>query len=366
MSRSKVCIIAEAGVNHNGSVDTAVELIDVAKSVGADVVKFQTFVTSEIVRTDAGKAAYQRSTTDPDEPQSEMLSRLELSEDAHRALRLHADSCGIEFLSTPFDRPSLRFLVSDLGLGRVKISSTDLTNAPLLLDAAVSGVSVILSTGMANLDEIKQALKFLAFGYLRGHHPNSHSDLDEMSSSEDVGDALRSKVTILHCTTAYPTRREEANLLAIPALAETFKIPVGFSDHTLGVSAATAAVALGAVVIEKHLTLDRTLVGPDHAASSDPAEFADLVTSIREMEAMLGSGIKVPSPTELDNLTYMRKGLYAARDLEVGEMLGEGDIKVLRPNTSIGPERIYELIGRPCPRAMLEGEPFQLNMWLNQ
>ena len=355
-----VTVIAEAGVNHNGNVSLARDLIDAAAASGADIVKFQTFTAGNLVLPSAPKAAYQRRTTAASQSQHEMLRQLELSHDAHRMLKDHAELRGIEFLSTPFDRPSLRFLVDDLGLLRIKLPSSDLTNVPLLIDAARSGASIILSTGMATLGEVEHALKALAFGLSRDGNPSSAMSLDDAYADPLGRTLLAESVALLHCTSDYPATPDSANLKAMATLSAAFSLPVGYSDHTQGVTVAIAAVALGATIIEKHLTMDNLMAGPDHSASSEPDEFAALVSGIREVERALGTGVKAPSPAELANRRTMRKGLYAARDVVAGTVLREDDIAVVRPLTPVGPESYFEWLGATTTRDLGAGEPLSL------
>lgn len=354
---SHVTVIAEAGVNHNGDLALALELIDAAASAGADIVKFQTFTAVDIVLPSAPKADYQRRTTPESESQFEMLRQLELSHDAHRMLLSHARESGIGFLSTPFDRPSLRFLVDDLGLDLVKLPSSDLTNTPLLIDAARSGASLILSTGMGTLGEVEHALKALAFGLAREGFPQGTASLDEAFADPASRALLREAVILLHCTSDYPAAVDSVNLRAMGTLASAFSLPVGYSDHTQGTTVSLAAAALGAVLIEKHLTLDNSMPGPDHAASSEPDEFAALVRGIRDVERALGSRAKVPGPAELVNRRAMRKGMYAARDLAAGAVLTDADIAVVRPSTPVGPEAYFDWLGAVAPRALRAGDP---------
>ena len=294
-----VYVIAEAGVNHNGDIAKALALVDVAATAGADAVKFQTFKASSVISVHAEKAAYQKQTTDAAESQVDMVAKLELSHADHAQL---ADRCrerGIAFLSTPFDLDSLEFLVTDMGLTTLKIPSGEITNAPLLLAAARSGRDIILSTGMSTIDEVRDALGVLAFGY--SGDAEAKPDAGAFTRALERADALQGKVTLLHCTTEYPTPYEDVNLRAMDSLREAFGLTVGLSDHTLGIAVAIAAVARGAQVIEKHFTLDRALPGPDHAASLEPDELTAMVAAIRATEAALGDGDKRLMPSESAN-----------------------------------------------------------------
>lgn len=352
-----VTIIAEAGVNHNGDLTRARSLIEAAAEAGADVVKFQTFTADAIALRTAPKANYQLRTVPEGESQHEMLRALEISADDHLILRDHAIECGIDFLSTPFDRPSLTFLTEELGLRRVKISSSDLTNIPLLVDAGRSGASIIVSTGMSTLAEVEMALKAICYGLASDDDPNTTAAFDDVYADSGARQQLAASVVLLHCTSEYPTAPGQVNLRAMGTLWTAFDLPVGYSDHTQGQAVAVAAVARGAVILEKHLTLDRNLPGPDHAASSEPSEFAQLVQSVREVQAALGSQIKAPTPSELPNRAPMRKGMYAARDITAGSIVSADDIRVVRPETPVGPDSYFDWLGSIAPRGISAGEP---------
>ncbi|ANK82354.1 MAG: hypothetical protein TEF_17315 [Rhizobiales bacterium NRL2] len=328
-----VLVIAEAGVNHNGDPELALELVRAAARAGADAVKFQTFDPDALVAADAATAAYQKRATGIDD-QREMLRRLALPAAALAALYDCCGELGIEFLSTPFDAGSAETL-AELGVDRFKIGSGDVTNLPLLRQVAAYGRPVILSTGMADLAEIDEAVAALA--------------------------PVRDRLTILHCVSAYPTPVEQANLRAITTLRERYGGAVGYSDHTLGAAAALAAVALGAVAIEKHLTLDRTMAGPDHAASLEPDDFAAMAAGIREVAQALGSGEKIPQPDELETRAVARRGLKLKRDLPAGHVLTPGDIAVLRPETGLHPRHLDELAGRRLKAAGRAGAPIEWN-----
>ncbi len=354
---AKVSVIAEAGVNHNGDLSRAMELVEVAASAGADFVKFQTFTADALVLPTAPKAAYQGRTTPQGESQYEMLRKLELSPGDQRRLKNHADACGIKFLSTPFDRGSLTFLVEDLGLDLIKLPSSDITNIPLLVEAGRSGASLILSTGMSTLGEVETALKAICFGFSSGANPKSTAALDDIYSDIDARMRLSGSVVLLHCTSEYPAAPSDVNLRAMTTLRKAFAVPVGYSDHTEGITVAVAAAALGAEVVEKHLTLDKQLPGPDHAASSEPDEFSALVHAVRNVEAAFGSPLKLPVTAELANRRTMRKGMYAARDIPLGSPLTEADIAVVRPWTPVGPEKYFDWLGSIALKDFKAGEP---------
>ena len=340
-------LIAEAGVNHNGSLDMAKRLIDAAAAAGADAVKFQTFRAEKLVTRDAPKAAYQKRSTDAAESQFDMIKALELDVAAHEALIVHAKAAGIEFLSTPFDGESLK-LLQILGLKTIKVSSGDLTNAPFLLEIARAAERVILSTGMSTLDEVEAALGVLAFGFTApaGSQPG-RAAFEQAFASETGRGALALRVTVLHCTSEYPAPFDEVNLRAMDTLAEAFALPIGYSDHTTGIHVAIAAVARGATMVEKHFTLDRGLPGPDHKASLEPAELAQMVAAIREVERALGDGIKRPTASELKNREVARKSLVAARALSAGEALA---IACKRPGTGMSPFDYWRMQSRTARR----------------
>jgi N,N'-diacetyllegionaminate synthase len=322
----KVLIIAEAGVNHNGSLETAKQLVDVASEAGADMVKFQTFSANRQVTTSAQKADYQNHTTSASESQHEMLLKLELSRAMHEELITYCKQCGIKFFSTGFDMQSIDMLV-DLGLEQFKIPSGEITNLPYLRHIGKYGKPVILSTGMANLGEIESALDVL-----------------------ETSGTPRSQITILHCNTEYPTPMEDVNLRAMQAIRDAFGVAVGYSDHTLGIEVPLAAVSLGATVIEKHFTLDCTLPGPDHKASLEPYELKAMVRAIRNIEIALGDGIKRPSPSEAKNKPIARKSLVAAVAIQTGECFTETNLTAKRPGTGISPMRWDEIIGSIATR----------------
>jgi N,N'-diacetyllegionaminate synthase len=336
MNQDKVIVIAEAGVNHNGSLETAKQLVDVASEAGADVVKFQTFSADRLVTISANKAEYQNQTTDASESQHSMIQKLELSREMHEDIIAYCKKCKIEFFSTGFDTQSIDMLV-DLGLEKFKIPSGEITNLPYLRHVGKYGKPVILSTGMANMGEIETALDVL-----------------------ETSGTPRNQITVLHCNTEYPTPMEDVNLRAIRAIRDAFGVSVGYSDHTLGIEVPIAAVALGATVIEKHFTLDRTLPGPDHKASLEPNEFKAMVQAIRNIEKALGDGIKRPSPSELKNKPIARKSLVAANAIRAGECFTEVNLAVKRPGTGISPMRWDEILGRTSIRDFEADELIEL------
>ncbi|MCR2062264.1 N-acetylneuraminate synthase [Campylobacter helveticus] len=316
----KVLIIAEAGVNHNGDLNLAKKLIEQAAKADADVVKFQTFKAEDCVSIKAKKAKYQLENTAKDESQLEMIKKLELSREAHFELMKHCKKHNIAFLSTPFDLESVAFLQS-LNLSYVKIPSGEITNLPYLKAVARCKKKVLLSTGMANLAEIEAALEIL-----------------RKNGTRDI--------TLLHCTTEYPAPFEEVNLNAIKTLKEAFKLKVGYSDHTKGIVAALGAVALGAVVIEKHFTLDKTMEGPDHKASLEPSELKELCEGIRTLEKALGNGIKKASKSEAKNIIIARKSLVAKCEIKKGDKFSEQNLTTKRPGSGISAMRYEEYLGK--------------------
>lgn len=352
-------IIAEAGVNHNGSLDMAMRLVDAAADAGADAVKFQTFSTSELVTADAGMANYQKNNTGRDEPQAAMLQRLELSHDDHRALVRRCAELSIEFLSSPFDMGSIEFLCTGLGLKTIKVPSGELTNAPYLHAIARHGANVIMSTGMADMDEIRLSLDVLAHGYVHDNTPDGIHEITGLSETPEAQAVLAEKVMLLHCTTEYPAPPQTINLRALDTLAYAFGLPVGFSDHSEGIAISVAAVARGARVVEKHLTLDQGLEGPDHKASIEPNIFAQMVSDIRDVEAALGSGDKAPFPTETANRAVARKGLVARHELTAGDHIGADDLVARRPERGASPMKYWDLVGTPAPRNFKAGEPYE-------
>ena len=327
--REPCFIIAEAGVNHNGDLNLARRLIDAAVAARADAVKFQTFRAERLATRNAPKAAYQRQATDPRESQFEMLKRLELSESAHQELMAHCQRQGILFLSTPFEEESADFL-ERLGIAAFKIASGELTNWPFLAHVARKDRPVILSTGMATLEEVRGAIEIIR---ANGNPP----------------------LVLLHCVSRYPADASDANLQAMRSMVEAFGVPVGFSDHTLGITVAVAARALGACVIEKHITLDRTLAGPDHQMSLEPEGLRALVKDLRLVEAALGDGRKVPAPGEAAVAAVARKSLVAARRIPSGSPLTRRTIDIKRPGTGLPPSMLSRVVGRRAAKDIPAG-----------
>ena len=327
---NKTLIIAEAGVNHNGNIKLAKQMVDKAVGLGVDIIKFQTFVSKNIAAKSAKKAEYQKKQTDSSESQLEMLSRLELSFENFVELEKYCDKRGIEFLSTAFDLESIDFL-SSLDMKRWKIPSGEITNLPYLMKIAKLNKPIILSTGMSTMKDIKDALTVL--------RDNGAND-----------------ITVLHCTTEYPTPYEDVNLNAMNTIKNEFNVPIGYSDHTKGIEIPIAAVAMGATVIEKHFTLDKNMDGPDHKASLEPDELKAMVSAIRNIEIALGTGEKKPAASEKKNMLVARKSIIAKHNIKKGEVLSEESLTVKRPGNGISPMRWFEVIGKTATKGYEEDE----------
>ena len=330
---SRVFIIAEAGVNHNGSLEIAEQLVDVAAAAGADAIKFQTFKAETLVSKTAQKAEYQKRTTDGQETQFEMIKKLELDVSAHKHLIAYCAEKGIEFFSTPFDNDSID-LLDQLGVRVIKVASGEITNLPYLRKVGCLNKQVILSTGMSSLLDIEMALGVLI----------------------EAG-TVKENVTVLHANTEYPTPMEDVNLRAMKTIADAFNVEVGYSDHTIGIEVDIAAVAMGAAVIEKHFTLDRTMSGPDHRASLEPAELRQMVRAIRNIEKALGSGEKVPSRSETKNIEIVRKSIVASRSILQGEILTEDNLSTKRPGRGLSPMLWDQIIGTTATRSYKVDDP---------
>ena len=334
--RNRCLIIAEAGVNHNGDLALAKQLVEAAAQAGADLVKFQTFTADQLATTHAKMAEYQRVNTGELSSQLEMLRHLELSPADHEKLMAHCDSCGIGFFSSAFDLDGLSYLHS-IGAQRFKVPSGEITNLPYLRHMASFGMPVILSTGMSNMGEIEEAIDAMVSGGLS-----------------------RNLLTVLHCNTEYPTPVHDVNLNAMVSIRQAFGVEVGYSDHTLGTEVPIAAVALGAKVIEKHLTLDRSMLGPDHKASLEPTEFAAMVCSIRNIELAMGNGIKRPSNSEKKNIPIARKSLVAIAPIRAGDSFSDLNIGAKRPGNGLSPMRWDEVVGRIASRDFAVDELIEL------
>lgn len=337
----KTFIIAEAGVNHNGDEGLALRLVDTAAQCGADAVKFQTFSADKLVRPGAEKAEYQKRQTGEGD-QYAMLKALEMSPELHRKLYARCAKLGIEFMSTPFDEDAADFLLQ-LGMKRIKVPSGEITNTLFLEFLAAKGVPLIVSTGMASLQEIEEAVRVIA------------ATRERQGLAGPLGEA----VTILHCTSNYPAAFGDVNLRAMGTIAQATGLPVGYSDHTLGIAVSTAAVALGATVIEKHFTLDRNMPGPDHAASLEPAELAAMIGQIRAVEQALGSAVKQPTASELPVRALVRRSVTAVRAIAEGAVVQPADIALQRPGTGIPPAEARQVPGKRARRAIAAGTTLQ-------
>lgn len=339
---TRTFVVAEAGVNHNGSEELALQLVDAAAHCGADAVKFQTFTADKLVRPGAAKAAYQARTTGADGDQLSMLRQLEMSEALHRRLFARCVERGIEFMSTPFDIEAAQFLVS-LGMRRIKVPSGEITNHTFLRALTALNRPLIMSTGMSTLDEIVEALAVIEAERRRQGQKGPLAD----------------RIAVLHCTSNYPTAAADVHLRAMQTIAAATSLPVGYSDHTLGVAVSTAAVALGASVIEKHFTLDRALPGPDHQASLTVDELASLVQQVRTVEQALGSAEKAPTAGELPVRDLVRRSVTTCRDVLAGAPIVDADLCLLRPGSGIAPKDLAAVVGRVARRALPAGSTVQ-------
>jgi len=357
MISNSTYIIAEVGVNHNGRRDVAFQLVDVAVDAGVDAIKFQTFKPENLVTKEADKANYQKQTTDMNESQFAMLKRLELSYDLHYELVEYCHKNKIEFLSTAFDFESLDFLSNKLKLKKLKIPSGEITNGPLLLAYAKTGCDLILSTGMAVLGEIEEALSVLAFGLIGDNITKpSKAAFQYAYLSAEGQKTLKDKVTVLHCTTEYPAPLKEINLNAMQTVYNAFGLKVGYSDHSEGITVPIAATAIGATLIEKHFTLDKTSVGPDHKASLEPDELEAMVKAIRIVEQSMGNGIKGPMPSEFNNIPIARKSLIVAKDIKQGEIFTEENIVLKRPGNGVSPMEYWNIMGKTAQQDYFRDE----------
>lgn len=356
-------VIAEAGVNHNGALSVAMSLVEAAAHAGADIIKFQTFKSEKLVSQHAPKADYQNRQTNPEESQLAMLKALELPLDAYSKLKGHAQKQGILFLSSPFDQESLHFLTQELDVSTIKLGSGEITNAPLLWAVAQTDKPIILSTGMSRLGEIEMALGVLAYGYQNKKPPRSFQDFMAAYQDEAIWATLREKVTLLHCTTEYPAPFAETNLRAIDTLRLAFGLATGLSDHTPGIAIPLAAVARGAMVIEKHFTLDKKLPGPDHQASLDPDELKKMIEGIRQIEAALGDGCKRPTLSEINNQPIARHSLVASRPIRKGEPFTTENLDSKRPGSGLNPIYYWDLLNRPAMKDYQADEVIHSNVF---
>lgn len=362
----RVTIIAEAGVNHNGELELAKAMVRAAALAGADFVKFQTFKAEESLSAETPKAAYQKLATGEDGSMLDMVKKLELPFDAFRTLAELCRKEGIGFLSTGFDTESIAFL-ADMPVPLFKAPSGELTNARLLLEIATHQKPVLLSTGMATLEEIGLALGVLAHGFL-GRPAEDASEAAFRAAYDDTAGrkALKKNVTILHCTTEYPAPMKDINLRALQTIEDAFGLPIGYSDHSQGIAVPIAAVALGARVIEKHFTLDRAMDGPDHQASLEPGELTDMVAAIRDVEQALGSAEKNPSAAERANAALVRKSVVAQEPISVGEVFTSANISVKRPGTGLSAYHYFDVIGKKADRDYRTDEIIDLSAFAGE
>ena len=352
-----VKVIAEAGVNHNGSLDLALELTEVAAKAGACAVKFQTFKAEQVATKAAEKASYQKQSTGNSGSQLDMLRSLELKKEWHKELSELAVKLGMEFMSTPFDEDSLRFLVDEVGVKTLKIPSGEITNAPLLLEFARSDCELILSTGMSSMAEVEEAVSLLGWAMaFPERQPSSRKEFQEAWRTPEIFDLLKSRLTVLHCTSQYPAPPEFVDLKAMQAMKERLQLPVGYSDHTQGQNIAVAAVATGASVIEKHFTLDCSMDGPDHQASLEPEPLAQMITAVREVDLAMGDGVKAMQACEKDTALVARRSLVARRALKAGDVIGCADLGVMRPGTGINPMNYWDVAGSSVKEDILEND----------
>lgn len=357
--KNAVYVIAEAGVNHNGQYELAFALVDAAAEAGADAVKFQTFDAERLASKNAPKAAYQKQRTDESESQLAMLKKLELPRDWHAGLQRHAGQKGIEFLSTAFDSDSLEFLAG-LGMPVFKVPSGELTNGPLLWQFARTGKPLILSTGMATLSEVEQGLAIVAHALQSAREPADMEEVWQCWSRHESRQRLQGHVTLLHCTSQYPTPAHEVNLCAMDTLTKAFDLAVGYSDHTEGCLIPVAAVARGARVIEKHFTLDRNMPGPDHKASLEPDELKRLVADIRMLQQAFGDGSKVPQESEWDTRKAARQQVVAAQPIVAGNRISRADLTTARSGQGLPSVSLWELVGQIAKKSYQAGENIEL------
>lgn len=351
-----VLVIAEAGVNHNGNADLAVRLVEEAAKAGADIVKFQTGVTEKLISRYAQKADYQKANTGEDESQLEMCKKLEFSWDDHARVIRACKENGIKFLSTPFDVDSLHFLTKECGIDTIKIPSGEITNAPLLFEIGRLHKNIILSTGMSYIGEVENTLAALAYALINDEPPKSFKQCYGAYCSNEGQAALKTYVKLLHCTTEYPAPMNSVNLKCMDTLRTSFSLPVGYSDHTQGITIPIAAVARGAIIIEKHFTLSRDMDGPDHKASIEPNELKEMVKAIRQVESAIGDGIKIPSNNEQKNISVVRKSLVANCAIKAGNAFTTENLTTKRPGGGISSLYYWDYLGREAKNDYCEDE----------
>lgn len=353
---SRTYIIAEAGVNHNGDLDKAFMLVEKAKDIGADAVKFQMFNAENLVTQAAEQADYQKKSAQGYENQYAMLKALELSSDSFKLLADKAKQLSIDFIVTPFCLNSLNVLIDEFETPYIKISSGDITHGPLLLAAAKAGKKIILSTGMSLLTEVEQALKILAFGYCSSESYPTSKELNKVFAQSNTWDVLKKNVTILHCTSEYPAPYEEINLKAMDTLRSAFGLSVGLSDHSPGITVSLAAAAREACMLEKHFTLDKNLPGPDHKASLDVDEFKALVIGVRQIEKALGHDRKIITSSESNNQSLVRRSIVAKHDINKNDLYSDNNLSFKRPATGRSPMHYWDLIGQEANKTYLVNE----------
>lgn len=360
----KTLIIAEAGVNHNGCEKLAFQLVDAAVNAGADIVKFQTFKSELLANKQAKQADYQITNTQEKQSQQSMLKALELSFDSHIRIKNYCSEQGISYLSTAFDFESLAFLVEKMKLDTLKIPSGEITNAPFVLAHALSGCKLIISTGMANMQEIEFALSIVAFGFIQLVESTNTKPCEQAfkgAYQSEIGQRLlKEKVRILHCTTEYPAPLSDVNLAAMDYMADYFSLPVGYSDHTAGINISLAAVARDACIIEKHFTLDRNMKGPDHKASLEPNELCALVKGIREIETAIGKPIKQAMNSEIKNISIARKSIFAKRDIKQGQVITAEDLTIMRPGDGLSAIHYFNVIDTKAVQDFSIGDAIKL------
>ena len=353
-------LIAEIGVNHDGELQKALELIDIASEAGANAVKFQTFNSESLSTKYAKKASYQEKDSKKSESQLDMLKKLELSRDDYDVIKERCLEKNIQFMSTAFDSESLKFLVENIKVKTLKVPSGEITNGPFLLEHARTGLDIILSSGMSNLKEVETALAYICFGYLNPKKEVNPQDVNKCYRSKEGKNILKDKVVILHCTSQYPAPLEDINLNALKTLKSEFGIRIGYSDHSLGYLVASSAISLGADVIEKHITLDKNLPGPDHSASLDPVEFKEFVKVIKETEVFLGDGIKRITSSEEETKNVARKSIVANQLIKKGEIFTDENLTIKRPGIGISPMQVWDLYGKESPKDFTKDEIIEI------
>lgn len=360
MKSKRVYIIAEAGVNHNGDVNRAHDLVEIAAQAGADAVKFQTFSAEKLVTRQTRQAPYQSSKSSGIQSQYELLQALELDQRDFLSLSEHARSLGIDFLSTAFDEHSLTFLVDEVGIDVIKIPSGETSNIPYIVNCARRRMPIILSTGMCDIDDIRLAVDAIGYGYVVDKPPTKLADIENFRNSQEAQDVLIKNLTLLQCTSEYPVPLERVNLSTLATLRDEFRCPVGFSDHSQGIVMAIASVALGATVVEKHFTTDRSLLGPDHLSSLEPPELHDMIASLRQVEIGLGSPMKTPTTFEQQNALVSRRSLVAAHQIEKGSVITPEALEIKRSGGGISPKHYWEIVGSRAHRDYEKDDPISL------